>query len=76
MTQLYHVLRQEFASDLDISNARCASIPYVDAVIDESLRLYSPMAAHLPRVVPLGGAIVAGSFLPENVSIYLVVVFI
>jgi cytochrome P450 len=74
LTQLCHIVRQAFASDAEITNARCASLPYVDAVIDESLRLYPPMAAHLPRVVPPGGATVAGSFMPENVRIYLIAV--
>ncbi|KAJ5901463.1 sterigmatocystin biosynthesis P450 monooxygenase stcL, partial [Penicillium taxi] len=70
LAQLSQLVRKTFSRDSDITNAKCASLPYVDAVIDESLRLYSPMAAHLPRVVPPGGATVAGNFLPANTNVH------
>lgn len=35
-------------------------LPYLNHVIDESLRLYSAAPATLPRVVPAGGATLAG----------------
>lgn len=71
LDRLCQTVREAFQMDADITSAICASLPYVDAVIDEGLRMYSPMAAHLPRVVPRGGATVAGQFLPENVRNFL-----
>ncbi|KAI3394048.1 hypothetical protein diail_3267 [Diaporthe ilicicola] len=39
-------------------------LPYLNQVIDESLRLYASAPAGLPRVVPPGGATMAGYQLP------------
>ncbi|KAJ5683044.1 sterigmatocystin biosynthesis P450 monooxygenase stcL [Penicillium macrosclerotiorum] len=70
LKRLIDDVREEFSNDVEITNAKCANLPFVDAVIDEGLRLYSPMAAHLPRVVPSGGATVAGNFLPEDTNVH------
>lgn len=43
------------------------ALPYLNAVIEETLRVYPPVVTHVPRVVPKGGATVDGHFLPENV---------
>ncbi|KAI1480623.1 putative cytochrome P450 [Daldinia eschscholtzii] len=39
-------------------------LPYLENVIHESLRLYSAAPSGLPRVVPQGGATLAGHFIP------------
>ncbi|KAI8321188.1 cytochrome P450, partial [Martensiomyces pterosporus] len=39
-------------------------LPYLGAVISESLRVMSPAPGMLPRLVPAGGARVCGHFLP------------
>lgn len=36
--------------------------------LKESLRMYPPVAAGMPRVVPKGGAKIAGTFVPEDVG--------
>jgi cytochrome P450 len=41
---------------------------YLNAVIEESLRLYPPVASSLPRLVPRGGDLIDGKPVPENVS--------
>ena len=43
------------------------NIPYLQAVIKESLRVL-PNGLHLPRVIPKGGLTLAGVFFPEGVS--------
>lgn len=43
------------------------ALPFLNAVLYETLRLYSPGAAGLPRVVARGGAIVDGYVLPEGI---------
>lgn len=45
-------------------------MPYLAAVIEETLRLYPPVAAGLRRIVPKGGATIDEYFVPENVSLF------
>ncbi|KAH8998100.1 putative P450 monooxygenase [Lactarius akahatsu] len=42
-------------------------LPYLTAVIKEGLRMFPSAIAH-PRVVPQGGAVISGSFIPSGVS--------
>ncbi|KAF3760962.1 cytochrome P450 [Cryphonectria parasitica EP155] len=39
-------------------------LPYLNQVIEESLRLHAPAPSALPRVVPPGGATLSGHYLP------------
>lgn len=48
--------------------AKLAQLPYLNLVIKEGLRMFPPAADIFPRVVPVGGEFVMGSFLPEGVS--------
>ena len=41
-------------------------LPYLEAVINEALRLHSTSSIGLPRVVPEGGLHVSGKFFPEG----------
>ena len=50
-----------------ISMKQAQSIPYLQAVIKESLRIL-PNGLHFPRMVPKGGLNLAGQFFPEGVS--------
>ncbi|KAJ5627622.1 sterigmatocystin biosynthesis P450 monooxygenase stcL [Penicillium lividum] len=52
----------------DITSAQCAQLNYLNAVIEESFRLYPPVATVLLRVVPEGGDTVDGYMVPEKVS--------
>jgi cytochrome P450 len=42
-------------------------MPYLDAVINESLRIHHPTPMSLPRVMPKGGKVVMGRHLPARV---------
>ncbi|GLA96146.1 hypothetical protein AtubIFM57143_003611 [Aspergillus tubingensis] len=44
------------------------NLPYLTAVIKESLRLSSPAPSRLPRIVPKGGIEVDGQLIPPGVS--------
>ncbi|KXN74273.1 cytochrome P450 [Conidiobolus coronatus NRRL 28638] len=52
-----------------ISYDMCKDLPYLTAVIHESLRIKSPAGVILPRVVPEGGATICGHSIPEGTLI-------
>ena len=65
-------LQWKCASEKDITfDLVLDSLPYLSAVLDESMRLYPAQPIFTPRKASQGGAIVAGCFVPDNVSIYL-----
>lgn len=44
-------------------------LPYMNQVIEETLRLYAVVPSALPRVVPAGGATLAGYYLPGGSTV-------
>jgi cytochrome P450 len=58
-----------FSSVDDITVTATNQLKYLNAVITESLRMFPPFAGASPRVVPKGGATIAGEFVPENVGL-------
>ena len=67
-------VRQKLRDEIDaqpegpISFANCQAMPYLQAVIKETLRLHPPTGMILPRVSPPEGANVAGHFFPAKVK--------
>ena len=68
MERLVSEIRTAFTSDQDITFSKAENLQYLNAVIEESLRIYPPVVVGLPRIVPKGGASMAGHYVPENVS--------
>jgi cytochrome P450 len=60
-------VREAFPAADRISLASVSRLPYLTAVIDETLRMYPAVPGQPPRVVPDGGAIVCGKFVPAKV---------
>jgi cytochrome P450 len=58
-----------FKSAADINASNSDKMVYMDAIIQESLRTDTPFATTIPRVVPPGGAVVDGFWLPGGVSL-------
>lgn len=54
------------AYDLELRDAELEKLPVLNAVIKETLRLYSAVPMPQPRVVPKGGVTLEGQFLPEG----------
>lgn len=67
--RLVDEIRGAFKDALDIQLSSIASLRYLNAVFDESMRIYPPVPAMLPRLVPEGGAMINGHYVPEGVSI-------
>jgi len=62
-------IRSTFAKSEDINLVAVSRLPYLTAVIDEALRMYPAVPGQPPRVVPAGGMVVCGKFVPEGVCI-------
>jgi cytochrome P450 len=52
-----------------ISLAQADSLPYLQAVMYEALRLHPAVGMSLPRVSPMSGATIAGRFIPAGTTI-------
>lgn len=67
MKKLVEEIRTSFTNDSMITIESASRLKYLPAVIEESLRMYSPVPEGLPRVVPKGGTLIDGKFVPEGV---------
>lgn len=67
MRQLIAEIRSTFDKDTDITFRGAASLTYLAAVIEESLRMYPPFVTSLARTVPAGGSTIDGQYIPEGV---------
>jgi cytochrome P450 len=45
------------------------NMKYLQACLDEGLRIFPPVPVTLPRIVPSGGDVVCGKLVPEGVSV-------
>ncbi|CAK7213413.1 hypothetical protein SEUCBS140593_001841 [Sporothrix eucalyptigena] len=66
---LCHEIRDEAKLTLPVSYAAASALPYLDAVIKESLRIHPPNGVMYCRTVPAGGATICGKFLPGGTEV-------
>ncbi|QBZ61995.1 hypothetical protein PoMZ_10869 [Pyricularia oryzae] len=72
---VYARLRAEldaaFASEADITlqSTQRSHLPYLHAVVDETLRMFPPGPGAFPRVVPDGGRTILGRFIPGGMTV-------
>jgi cytochrome P450 len=66
LKKLQQEIRGTFKSHTDITDEECKHLPWLCAVIDESLRLHTNGAFGMPRYSP--GAEVDGHYIPKGVS--------
>jgi len=64
LNKLREEILAEFQSADDITILRVNRLPYLFAVLEESLRVYPPVPVSLPRVVPPEGASISGYWVP------------
>ena len=69
MQRLQDELRGTFPDIESIKSKELMQCTYLNAVVEEGLRIYPPAgAAHLSRIVPKGGVEMAGRFIPGGVK--------
>ncbi|KAJ8131509.1 hypothetical protein O1611_g2121 [Lasiodiplodia mahajangana] len=49
--------------------AEVSKLPYLNAVLKEGMRVFSPNSTPMERLVPAGGAVIAGMYFPEGTTI-------
>ncbi|KAF2846535.1 cytochrome P450 [Plenodomus tracheiphilus IPT5] len=62
--RLTHEIREAFTTESDITVMSTANLDYLNAVINEGMRLDPAVVIGVPRVVPEGGDTVCGKWLP------------
>jgi cytochrome P450 len=67
LSRLIDEVRSNFQhGEEDITMERVFGLEYLNVCIDEALRIYPPIAAGVERVVPKGGAPIAGQSIPAK----------
>lgn len=69
MKRLCTEIRSKFKEEKDITIDAIEDLPYLEAVLNEGLRMCNPIPGGLPRVAPEGGDTYAGVFVPGGVSL-------
>lgn len=60
-------IRQAFKVPSEMTFSAEAKLPYMQACIEEALRIYPPVASTMPRFTPPPGIMIDGQFIPGNV---------
>jgi cytochrome P450 len=61
-------VRTSFTTEAEIDAFSVQRLKYMPAIIDETLRLFNPVPAGLPRTCQPGGAMICGKYVPAGVS--------
>lgn len=69
LQKLISEIRGAFGSEDEINYTRTQNLPYLSAVLNESLRIYPPLPQNLRRVVPQGGAMICGQWVPGGTAV-------
>ncbi|KAG5659484.1 hypothetical protein KAF25_002043 [Fusarium avenaceum] len=69
MEKLVNELTTAFKNGNEMTIENTSHLPYLAAVLEEGLRLYSPAVPGFPRRVPEGGASIDGEYVPGGTSV-------
>ena len=67
MDRLYREIRDSFRREEDVTIDSYNGLLYLEAVLNEGLRICNPIPSGLPRVVPLGGDTYCGVYIPGDI---------
>jgi cytochrome P450 len=67
--QLEHEIRDRFSAEDDITISSTVSLRYLNAVLNESMRIQPAAPASQPRLIPKDGEMIAGHRVPGKVKI-------
>jgi averantin hydroxylase len=72
LDKLTHELRSAFAKEeeITISSTNPSDLPYLDAVLTETIRINDPVPLFAPRVAPKGGDTIDGVYIPEGTRVH------
>ncbi|KAI1348361.1 cytochrome P450 [Xylaria sp. FL0043] len=68
-SRLAHEIRSAFANEDDIRWEKVRHLRYLEATLQETLRLYPPSPASQQRIVPPGGAAIDGYYIPGGKTV-------
>jgi cytochrome P450 len=69
LAKLQDEVRTAFTEEAQITFTSTSQLKLMTAIIQETFRVYPPVAGSMPRIVPKEGALVAGTFIPGNTTI-------
>ncbi|SMQ48585.1 unnamed protein product [Zymoseptoria tritici ST99CH_3D7] len=69
LNKLTSEIRDAFANAAEITLDSVQRLQYLQAVLQEGLRMYPPVPSKLPREVPAGGTMIDGELIPEHTSV-------
>jgi cytochrome P450 len=69
LSKLVEEVRSAFEAESSIDAASVKHLPFLNAVLQEGLRLCPPTPDSMRRAVPVGGTTIAGHFVPDGVSV-------
>ncbi|KAH8765545.1 putative benzoate 4-monooxygenase cytochrome P450, partial [Diaporthe sp. PMI_573] len=63
-------VRRAFHTEAEMTSRRIsARVPFIEAILQEAMRLYPPVSITMPRRVPEGGAIIDGRFVAAGTTV-------
>ena len=70
LKKLTSEIRNSFEREEDISIERLQQLRYLNACLEEGLRMYPPISNGLPRLIPEGGAEIDGNYVPRRSRVF------
>ncbi|CZT06307.1 related to cytochrome P450 CYP3/CYP5/CYP6/CYP9 subfamilies [Rhynchosporium agropyri] len=69
MAHLTEILRTTYEQDTDMDSKSLARLPYLQAILEESMRMYMPLPFTLPRKTTREGAWICGRHVPPAMTV-------